>query len=91
MKQIQQYHLNIYQHEQNIYIPQGSTILSVSRVDRAIFLTAIIDDNNYTTEIYTIRTYSAGSILPNDMEKYKFLGTVIIDGSGQHVFISINN
>lgn len=90
MKQIQEYQLHFLP-EQYINISKGSTILSAMVKNDSLFLTTIFDDNIYTYETVSIRIITAGNKLPDDVLNPKFIGTVVYDNIGYHVFQIINN
>lgn len=87
MKQIKEYKLELM-NSQDITLPQGSTILSVSNISGNIVLFAIIDDSIHTIDIYTIKLFSVKSRLVLDLDyvNNRFLGTVVIDSTAYHVF-----
>lgn len=90
MKQIQEYQLNFLP-EQYIMIEKGSIILSAMVKNDSLFLTTIFDDNINTYETISIRTITAGNHLPDDVLNTKFIGTVVYNNIGYHVFQIINN
>jgi len=90
MKQIQEYQLHFLP-EQYIMIEKGSIILSAMVKNDSLFLTTIFDDNIHTYETISIRIITAGNHLPDDVFTHKFIGTVVYDSKGYHIFQIINN
>ena len=87
MKKIYKYELQPVDF-QNLKLPKGSKIISVTEQYDKMVLYAIVDTDTLETEIYDIAVKGTGHDFPEKLDTYTFLGSIKLIGGSLvfHIF-----
>lgn len=88
--------MNVYKYPLNQYgprieVPKGSKFLSVGSIGNDLFIWFIVDPNEKETDEYRFICLWTGDIVPQDINKLKFLGTHIGNGFDYHIWLDTVN